>query len=175
MLSKKSLLRVATAAVSLFLLVGCNGSFAGHGHLASKTGNGSAVLNFRIVCPSGSDTVSGSLDYLDRAAGVQMSGQATEVGSDSGGAITCDGDSSEGHYVGSYTSKFGAAGAFAMDLVASSSGCGGRALVTIAATSGVHTGYSNTQCLNGKVRSLNRGGDGPALPCVPFPICLIRP
>jgi hypothetical protein len=176
MISKKMLGRAVAAAASLLVVVGCNGSFGGHGHMASSTGHGSAALTFRVLCPVGSDTISGSIEYLDRAAGVQMSGAATGVASDGGGPITCDGDQSEGHYVGGYTSRYGSAGSFAMDLVATSPECRGRALVTIAATSGVHAGYTNTSCLQGKVRPLGHApASVPGPPCVPFPLCVIEP
>lgn len=154
--AKKTLVRAAAAAVAMLVLVGCNGSFAGKGSLVSQGGTGSASLVFRVLCDAGTNTVTGVVKYSDRAAGVQLNGKANGNGSAYGVPYECDGDRTAGHYVGSYTSSYGTPGAFVIDLLASSSECGGKGLVTIAATSGVHAGYTNTSCFKGTIRPLDR-------------------
>jgi hypothetical protein len=153
----KTVVRAAVAVAGLVLLAGCNGSFSGKGRLVSSTGVGQAPLSFKVVCPIDSDTVKGVLAYRDGGAHVQLNGRATHVGQDSGDALTCDGDEGEGHYVGSYTSRYGAPGSFELDFEVSSPICGGRGLVTIKAIGGVHDGYANTSCFRGHIRPLHRG------------------
>lgn len=172
MSTKQKLSRVATAAVALLVLVGCNGSFIGKGHISSSPGHSRAPLTFKIQCPTGSNSVSGVLSYADAAAGVQLEGRATSIGTDADGPIACDGSQKEGHYTGSYTSTYGPSGTFVMDLLMKAPGCK-KGRVSLKVISGVHNGYTNTGCFQGLLRPLDRGGD-PEIPCEPLPWCILE-
>ncbi len=106
---------IAGLGAGLVLLTGCNGSFAGMGRMDSATGRGSASLGFQVRCDEATQKVSGMLQYVDSSARTSISAKPNDASyagywywldegdSPEGYRIDCDGDTSQGHYRGTYT------------------------------------------------------------------------
>ncbi len=63
--------RLALGVLAVATVAACNGSFAGSGTLPSRN-RGIAYTSFKILCSTSTQQVTGSLVYIDPAAGVGL-------------------------------------------------------------------------------------------------------
>lgn len=164
---------VASAAAGIALLAGCNGSFQGGGAMSGANG-GKAQVQFRVLCNTKTQRVSGQLIYMDSSVGLLLLGVPTSYPSgeelpglkvrtrtslDSEDDFACDNDAEGGIYNGSYISLSPrGTGNFEFGLVYDSEDCttGPGYLAGIEITSGPAEGYENYSCLTtGSITPIN--------------------
>ncbi|PZS22371.1 MAG: hypothetical protein DLM54_03030 [Acidimicrobiales bacterium] len=135
---------IATA-VGLLLLAGCH--YRGTGEVKSETGSGSAYFVFDLSCPTGGTVQDGTIDYVDRAAGVTLVGTASGPPPSPFTPPTCEPNSrGQGIFTGTYVSPSGPgnSGTFYLDVTPSSAGTMSGATFDLHLTGGPNDGYSNS-------------------------------
>lgn len=134
---------VDAAAVGVLALAGCH--YRGVGEVRSATGSGTAEFVFNLSRPTGGNTQHGTLNYVDRPAGVVFVARVSGPPNPSGppGYQTCEpNDILAGQFTGTYISPTGAGGTFNLDVNPSLSKTG--ATFSLQLHGGPYDGYTNS-------------------------------
>lgn len=179
---KRTAVIASTVLAGVAVLTGCdNGSFKGSGQFPGAHG-GTAQAQFKLICDTKTQRVSGALAYADPNVGVLLIGQPTSVGGDWGPVLRdesqrargqvmqpsipappdCTDNPNGGDYFGTYLSLVTkTTGSFEFALTyteACESGSGFQAEMWM--TSGPYAGYHDQGCLTGgHITPINTGGN----------------